>query len=522
MYQYGEADQWLHRYSYDADNRLEWVRTSMDAFLWDEDARYDYYAHGRLARVETGHYKVQGSDYFYTLQGWLKGLNMPFAGDPGGDGVNPLRTSTDAFAFALGYYQNDYQPIGGTGLALTDGRDKLWTRYAEQHPEQTAAKGLYNGNIAWMVTDVAELGKQSGNDRTKGMQGMLYRYDQVNRIIASRSLTSYAATTGFAARTAGVDAAFDTQYSYDPNGNLLTQQRRDDKNGLADDLDYQYYANTNRLQSANSTISGEKIYSSGAVKGDDKVYSRIYLQNTAYVASGNSVVLKASEKITTKANFTIQAGGSVELQVQDPALVGGYRYNAIGNLIEDQGEGVTIEWTVYGKVRQVTHKDGTVVGYHYDATGNRVAKLVTKGSATTTTRYLRDASGNVMAIYQAEELIEQPIYGSSRMGLYRGGRLPGQRQLGHKQYELSNHLGNVYVTIGDEKIMTSVSGGSSGPGFDEPGDPDGPPTDPGGDPDALATGNTTVSVTAAIKSYSHYYPFGLDMPGLGFHSDSYR
>lgn len=31
--------------------------------------------HGPLARVELGENQVQGLDYAYTLQGWLKGLN---------------------------------------------------------------------------------------------------------------------------------------------------------------------------------------------------------------------------------------------------------------------------------------------------------------------------------------------------------------------------------------------------------------------------------------------------------------
>lgn len=37
----------------------------------------NYYPHGPLARVEYGNAdnKVQGIDYAYTLQGWIKGIN---------------------------------------------------------------------------------------------------------------------------------------------------------------------------------------------------------------------------------------------------------------------------------------------------------------------------------------------------------------------------------------------------------------------------------------------------------------
>jgi hypothetical protein len=37
--------------------------------------RYSYYRHGPLARTIVGQQQVQGIDYAYTLQGWLKGVN---------------------------------------------------------------------------------------------------------------------------------------------------------------------------------------------------------------------------------------------------------------------------------------------------------------------------------------------------------------------------------------------------------------------------------------------------------------
>jgi hypothetical protein len=83
-----------HRYTYDADNRLTQVETSVDDWFFATDASYFYYPHGPLARIELGHYKIQGLDYAYTLQGWLKGVNSLNDGttthlpinDMGGDG----------------------------------------------------------------------------------------------------------------------------------------------------------------------------------------------------------------------------------------------------------------------------------------------------------------------------------------------------------------------------------------------------------------------------------------------------
>ncbi|MBD0288155.1 MAG: hypothetical protein ICV79_22420, partial [Flavisolibacter sp.] len=80
-YQPGFADEWYHRYEYDADNRLTDVystdtkATLGQSGLEEHEAHYEYYKHGPLARAVLGHQQVQGVDYAYTLQGWLKGVN---------------------------------------------------------------------------------------------------------------------------------------------------------------------------------------------------------------------------------------------------------------------------------------------------------------------------------------------------------------------------------------------------------------------------------------------------------------
>lgn len=117
-----------------------------------------------------------------------------------------------------------------------------------------------------------------------------------------------------------------------------------------------------------------------------------------------------------------------------------------------------ISWTPYGKVREVSKNDGTVVKFRYDASGNRIEKKLTKPDNTTiVTRYVRDASGNVMGVYSGKLLSEQPIYGSSRLGSYKGGMHRALRKLGTKNFELSNHLGNVLSVITDNIRMTADS-----------------------------------------------------------------
>ena len=131
---------------------------------------YLYYPHGPLFRVVLGEYSVQGLDYYYTLQGWLKGVNgTNDSNDPGQDGIGPSRVGSDAFAFAMGYYEGDY-----TGIGATPSSNGLWDRLDEQHPGsspgQVGYRGLYNGNIAWMQTNLPGLKAQG----KQAEQAMLY------------------------------------------------------------------------------------------------------------------------------------------------------------------------------------------------------------------------------------------------------------------------------------------------------------------------------------------------------------
>ncbi|CAN5271199.1 hypothetical protein BH09BAC3_BH09BAC3_35180 [soil metagenome] len=465
FYQFGAADQFAHRYSYDADNRIIETETSTDRFMWNTEAGYEYYRHGPLARTQLGEHNVQGLDYYYTLQGWIKGVNMPYAGDPGADGIGLSVVGKDAVSYTLGYYENDYKPVNAS-VAQSDSRDYLWDRLNTQ----MGHRGLFNGNISWMITDLAKQGDLQ-SDRKKGMQAMLYKYDQLHRIKASQSLTTYSTTTGFARAT---PAPYDETYTYDPNGNLLTLNRKDAAGAVMDDFNYAYYTGTNRLSGV-KPITEDKSITSGQLMTDSKVYRNITISGSAYVAAGTTVEVRATQSITHSPNFNVPLNGNYWAHI-----VGGtYQYDEIGNLIADNEKGVKIKWTPQGKVREVNVNNSTVVtSFRYDAMGNRVEKKVVQSSGTVITRYVRDASGNVMSVYNDTNMIEQPIYGSSRLGQYIGGGQEGKEILGLRKYELTNHLGNVLSTITDNVNMSGAN-----------------------------------NVTAKVESTSDYYPFGLEMAG---------
>jgi hypothetical protein len=115
----------------------------------------------------------------------------------------------------------------------------------------------------------------------------------------------------------------------------------------------------------------------------------------------------------------------------DNQSAGNYGYDEIGNLKKDVSENIdTVRWTVYGKINRIVKSSGsTLIDYGYDPGGNRTTKKVNINDTTTTTYYIRDAQGNVLAIYSKKDedslkWNEQHLYGSSRLGMWLPDSLP--------------------------------------------------------------------------------------------------
>lgn len=148
-----------------------------------------------------------------------------------------------------------------------------------------------------------------------------------------------------------------------------------------------------------------------------------------------------------------------------------YRYNGIGELASDSIAGIdSIYWTVYNKVKKIVKTNNDSIVFMYDPLGNRLEERNFPHSGTVdTTKYTRDAQGNIMAIYDRKKdtvrLSEFDIYGSKRLGSLDTVLRIQKFVTGHgtldsltisylerqKQYELDNHLGNVLVTVSDGK-----------------------------------------------------------------------
>jgi RHS repeat-associated protein len=391
-FQPNKPDQFTHRYNYDADNRIVDVETSANGVLWEKDASYQYYPHGPLSRVELGDKKVQGIDYAYTLQGWLKTVNgenlSNSVNDLGQDGLLAGTTKTkDAFGYSLSYYNNDYKAISGD-----TGTDSFKPLMVSRNNTGSSLQNLYNGNIKQMTTAIRKEG-----DQLLAIQKNNYSYDQLNRI---KTMTSQA----FDAFTMQAAKSYESVYSYDKNGNLQTLQNTAPglypksktptlENPEMDNFTYKYIPGTNKLTNVFDVA-------------DD-----------IFTETGIDI----KQNLNEKAAYSLGNADTYN-----------YVYDAIGQLIKDKNEGLTIDWRVDGKVEKVTNtKSGVIINFEYDGLGNRIAKRVQRGTDIIRTHYARDAQGNVLAVYDENykvkgqgnsneslyRLKEHHLFGSSRLGL---------------------------------------------------------------------------------------------------------
>jgi RHS repeat-associated protein len=509
LYQDGKWDQFYYYYLYDADNRVIKALSSRinyaDLDLWVTEATYRYYLHGPLARVELGKNKVQGVDYAYTLQGWLKGVNGQAPVGPGfrdmaHDGFDDpgyyfKHVARDVYNFSLGYYNNDYRPVnsGATAFGM---RYEHPVPLAPGQPQITdTGRELFNGNISHGTLMLRPF--------DPSVIGYSYSYDQLHRLTGMRK---HAIGIGTTWNNASITSTYQENYSYDGNGNIKSVLR----NG--------------------SGLGG------APVEMDALQY--------VYETDANQRLLTNKLRHVTDATASTNYADDIDTQDVPNLPNENYQYDAIGNMISDRQEKIkSISWNVYGKINQVYKEDltnngtflsgtTTTIGFRYDPSGRRISKsVVTQVYAQGTlpppviknTFYVRDAQGNVLGVYTwgqgtgeppvgGNGLVwnEQHLYGNTRLGIMNTVvAMPGGSQAtdtysptndpaangseGKRTYELSNHLGNVIAVVNDRHL-----------GVDENED------------------GITDYYNAELVSANDYYPYGWTMPGRRYNGGGYR
>ena len=414
-YQKGKADQFTYHYRYDKLNRLSEVLSSeietdhSRSNLWKRDAEYVYYDHGPLRRTILGQDRLQGLDYAYTLQGWIKGVNGSLGDDyrdvavpdismdgyGGGGAQVPAQDAIDhrdLYRYANQYFNDDYRPIGASST--------LSPMDAALPPDYE----LFNGNIVRHYQSTIADGF-----RTAGLVG---EYDQLNRLRFGTNAFYGTANQAELSLTEALEAP-----TYDGNGNIRTLDRsytssteQRHRNRLA----YTYAPGTNRLTRVDADVHGAAI-------NEDWLPFDLLRGRTEYAYDG-------SGNLTTETN-------------------------------DGQAGETRIDWNPYGKVTTVTSPTGTTT-FGYGPDQHRWVKDRGERGAT---YYVRDAQGSTLATYEGAAggaagagltWKQQYLFGSSRLGEVVFDRpiestTANPFNYGERRYELTNHLGNVTTVFGE-------------------------------------------------------------------------
>jgi len=353
------AERFEHIYTYDANLRLDSVFTR--ALATDTktlQAKYHYYAHGPLKRLEYGG-NLQGVDYTYTENGALKAINDPLlsSDDPGKDGYAGARSGfgKDLFGMALDYFNGDYvrknTNIGS--IAGTDG---------------DSFSGLIKAQ-RWRT-------RHANVEPTSADQSWLYRYTYDSRgYLTDANFGTYDRSTTTAVTG---DAFSEKGITYDINGNITALTRYSSTNTLMDQIAYTYgnSSRPNQLSKVNDSATDNTF---GGLPSGESSFT--------YNAIGQ-MVSRTEGGVTEYYNYTPYAlveGVYTDATLTTPKVR--YAYDESGFR--------------YWK-KEYTTADKTETFYIRDASGNILATYEKKGAAS---------------IAQTE----LPVYGSGRIGVLTRG-----------------------------------------------------------------------------------------------------
>ncbi len=335
----------------------------------------EYDALGQLKKKKLGNEPIETMNYDYNIRGWMLGANRKY-----------IKNSSD------GAYEAHY-----FGFDL--GYDKVSS--ATGGSDFSAAQ--YNGNISGMIWKSRGDGVRRKYDFT---------YDAVNRFGKGNFTqnTTEASEGNWSSSEVdysvkGHDADNDYMMKYDANGNIVSMIQKGIKgitgNATIDALDYTYLDYSNKLKAVtddnndNDSKLGDFKYDGTAKTSQDYYYD----------LNGNLV---------KDLNKNIQTYGGSNGIV--------YNHLNLPSLITVKKDGSSNKGTIE---------------YTYDASGNKLKKVTTEGSAVTTTLYM---FGNYV-----NDTLQYIDHEEGRV------RFKKENNTLHYDYMLKDHLGNVRMVLTMEK-----------------------------------------------------------------------
>ncbi len=446
QYQKGHTtEEFIHLYYYDpVSYKLVKVYTRGVPLEGDvtalatEHANYEYYETGEIKRINLGKDRsgnfLQGIDYVYNLQGALKGINHPNL-----KGTNLDKDNNDLFGMTINYHKDDYARVGLPEISTsTDGIDQ------------------YNGNIKSIVWSTEGRSNQDKYSYAYNKNNWLRGASFNQEILPEDS-------------NVPMDRIF--------NAPVTTTQNPKAKQRINLQPGFRMKATGNTTFRA-GIENGKRV----ATDGDYNVYDITYDANgNIQTLNRNKQTENAGSNVMDQLSYTYKAGKPNQLLRVDDATgdVDGaddigdqngnnYEYNKIGQLVENNEDNISYIYNASGLVTEIQKGSQPLVKFFYNDKGHRVRKEAYtpgNGNLNYTEHYVRDAAGTAMAIYRDEQVIENTIYGASRLGVRKSD--------GSHLYQLTDHLGNVRAVVGRNAQGQAM----------------------------------------AMTSATDYYPFGMPMPG---------
>jgi len=308
------AERFVHHYEYDSDLRLKNTFTSLDGINKTLQAKNIYYATGPLKRVELGN-NLQGLDFTYTPQGWLKSVNHPNGNsDPGKDGIQNA-FATDAFAMTLEYFNGDYvRSNSGIASVNPNNNRELFTGQIAGQTWKSLKPAAVVANYGSAVNNPAMATYEYKND---------YQFDN------NKYGTPNFVTNTFTAAPNGANREFGL--SYDLHGNILSLTRSN-SSGANNTLNYQYFSNTNKLQQVGS-------YASYTYDNLGQMASQVRSNGqgfyNSYDLSGKVIsIYSDASKTQLRESFAYdEAGSCIRKTDHIQNITTYYVYGSVGNLL---------------------------------------------------------------------------------------------------------------------------------------------------------------------------------------------